>query len=295
MESLKRSNYPIYITALVFYYLSFFIRGLRWRLFLKNAQIDKEISGPLPNVLICSQLVLLGWFANTISWFRMGDAYRSYLLRERCGASFPKTVGTILAEHAVDVLALMILLMVALAMVSGSSSVEGARYIIWAALLLGGVVILGLLFLRFASSRVIQLLPQRFKGVPLRFQQGVLGSLRQLPLVALLSAFIWVSESFRIFLVTQALGVGVAPAFILFVTLTHALLIIVPITPAGLGIVEAGMTGVLSLTVAPEQAVSIAILDRSITYASVIIVGLLIFLARYLSRAVKSLNRPARV
>jgi len=63
------------------------------------------------------------------------------------------------------------------------------------------------------------------------------------------------------------------------VALVAALLTTVPFTPGGLGLVEAGMVGVLA-TVAdvPRTAgASITVLDRSISYGSTLLIGLAFF------------------
>ena len=68
---------PWYLAlALLVHYTTFPIRGARWRLLLRNTQGG---DAPVPGVSYFSQLILLGWFANSVSWFRLGDAYRAYL------------------------------------------------------------------------------------------------------------------------------------------------------------------------------------------------------------------------
>lgn len=63
-EQVKASN-PWYLAAaLLIHYTTFLFRGARWRLLLRNSQID---GSPVPGVLYCSQLVLLGWFANSVA------------------------------------------------------------------------------------------------------------------------------------------------------------------------------------------------------------------------------------
>jgi hypothetical protein len=64
------------------------------------------------------------------------------------------------------------------------------------------------------------------------------------------------------------------------------LLTAVPITPAGLGFVESGLVGLVLLSgdlglitgVTREIALAVALLDRSISYWSLIVVGLLLHL-----------------
>ena len=91
------SNAWILALAVVVHYTTFLFRGVRWRLLLQNTVAPDTA---VPGVVYCSQLVLLGWFANSVSWLRLGDAYRAYLYRDEKNGSFSRTIGTILAERA---------------------------------------------------------------------------------------------------------------------------------------------------------------------------------------------------
>ena len=66
----------------------------------------------------------------------------------------------------------------------------------------------------------------------------------------------------------------------MFVALIGSLLTAVPLSPAGLGIVEAGMVGVLMLVygVPAAEATAIALLDRVISVFSVIVFGSILYL-----------------
>jgi hypothetical protein len=66
------------------------------------------------------------------------------------------------------------------------------------------------------------------------------------------------------------LGISAA----VFVALVAALLTAIPLTPAGIGFVEAGIVGALTLYgVSPESAVAIALTDRAISILTVIVLG----------------------
>ena len=86
------------------------------------------------------------------------------------------------------------------------------------------------------------------------------------------------TESLRLFFVVQALGfddVSLGLSGAVFVALIGSLLTAVPLSPAGLGIVEAGVIGVLTVAygVPLPEATAIALLDRVISVFSVIVVG----------------------
>jgi glycosyltransferase 2 family protein len=82
--------------------------------------------------------------------------------------------------------------------------------------------------------------------------------------------------------VIQALGfpdvqIGISGAF--FVAFIGSLLTAVPLSPAGLGTVELGVVGVLTLAygISPQEAATIVIVDRVISVFSVIVLGSLVY------------------
>jgi uncharacterized protein (TIRG00374 family) len=86
----------------------------------------------------------------------------------------------------------------------------------------------------------------------------------------------------RLWLVVQAfafeeVAIGISGA--VFVALIGSLLTAVPFSPAGLGIVEAGIIGVLTVVygVPLAEATAIALLDRAISVFSVIALGSLAY------------------
>jgi hypothetical protein len=102
--------------------------------------------------------------------------------------------------------------------------------------------------------------------------------MRQMPVLGLLTGTIWMTEGLRLFFVIQAFGfsdvsMGISGA--VFVALIGSLLTAVPLSPAGLGIVEAGVVGVLTVAygVPLPEATAIALLDRVISVFSVIVLG----------------------
>ena len=75
--------------------------------------------------------------------------------------------------------------------------------------------------------------------------------------------------------------------------LVASLLTAIPFTPAGLGLVELGVVGILTLIygVDQEQAAAIALLDRAISVLSIIVLG---SIAYVLSSKTKGNRRPMR-
>jgi uncharacterized protein (TIRG00374 family) len=219
---------------------------------------------------------------------KLGDVYRAYLLKINSTASLSRTFGTVFIERVLDMYAISIL-----GLAAGFWSFRTGlppQIQVVAALGVGVVVLLaaGLLFLRNVGRRVLAALPLPRRETILtlfdRFEQGVFGAIgwRALPRLLVITAFIWATESMRLWLVVQAfafeeVAIGISGA--VFVALIGSLLTAVPFSPAGLGIVEAGIIGVLTVVygVPLAEATAIALLDRAISVFSVIALGSLAY------------------
>ncbi len=270
-------NLLFYALAFVIYYITFPLRAWRWRVLLHNVGFRKEKGVDLPSLGGLTQIIFINWFANCILYARLGDVYRCYLLKENADVSFSKTVGTVLAERVLDVLIIFLLLGVAVFGFLGSGDMVVAAVVlgVGVAMLVAIAILLGVMgqFSSFVERR----LPMRIKRVFTLFREGTLGSFQQLPLLFSLSIGIWLLEAGRLLLVIHSLDFSIGLSLILFVALANALLVAIPFTPGGLGVVETGIAGLLMISVARNDAWSIALVDRTISFLSVIAVGLVIF------------------
>ena len=283
-ETVRGMDPWLYVLALAAYYLSFVFRGARWRILARNAGVVTSPDGRLPSIAHASGLIIIGWFVNSIAWLRLGDAYRAYAFAEDARGSFPASLGTVLAERVVDMSIVLVVLVVSVFLLSTTSDSSASRFLLIAAFVLtAGLAGLLALMKRFGAG-LARFLPGRLEAAYHRFHQGTLGSLRRLPLVLTLGLAGWLLEAARLFLVVQALGLSVPLALVPIVALGHAILSTVP-TPGGVGAVEPGVTGLLLLELGRNDAVSVALVDRSITYLSIIVFGGLVFAARQLGRS----------
>lgn len=288
-----RSANPWYLfLAVTVHYTTFLFRGLRWRLLLNNVRAeDEEAAG----IFQCSQLVLLGWFANSVAWLRLGDAYRAYLYHEERRAPFVRTVGTILSERLLDITTIVVLLAVSLPFIV-SAGQGGAWTVAATAAALLGALALVLLFITATRGRgenllqrLVALLPGRVSGWLLdryrQFRDGALLSLRRVPSAAAWGLLGWLAEVARFYLVSQALDIHLSPALVIFATVANSLLTLVP-TPGGVGAVEAGLAALLRQlsTLTTPTVAALVLVDRSISYLSVIAVGAVLFLFRWMAR-----------
>lgn len=280
-NEIEGANFWYLVLAVLVHYTTFVFRGIRWRLLLQNVQEERS---SVPGVIYCSQLVFLGWFVNSIGWLRLGDAYRAYLYRDEQGASFSRTIGTILAERTLDTALVVLLLLVSVPFLVGTGG-GVAWALLGVAVALAFVLVLVVGAMTWGRNLVMRYLPDWLSERFLRFQTGTVGSFRRLPLVTFWGMCGWAAEIGRLYLVMSALGFDLSFPLVIFVTLANSLLTLVP-TPGGIGAVESGVGGVLvSLsTLTASAAAALVLVDRFISYVSIIIVGAVVFVVRQLLR-----------
>ena len=264
---------PLFLVlALLAYYATFPLRGLRWRFVLGRV-------GTRIGRRDATEILFLSWFVNCLVPAKLGDLYRAYLLKGNFGGSLSRTVGTIFIERIADIVVIF-----GLALAAGYWSFRGrSRPEIDALFLAGFIVAAGLIamviVLRYLGGRLTRWLPARVADLYERFHEGSTGALtvRSLPVIGTFTVAIWLFEGLRLFFVIRALelpdaNLGISAS--LFVALAGSLLTAIPLTPAGVGFVEAGIVGLLALYgVVGEPALAVALTDRAISILTVIALG----------------------
>ena len=291
-SQVKGANGWLLAAAFGVHYTAFILRGARWRLLLENTQ---EPEKPPPGSLYCGQLVLLGWFVNAVTWFRMGDAYRAYVYHDEQKASFASTVGTILAERTLEAVLIAVLLLIAVPFLVGPEG--GAAWVVLGLAVTGVVLMAAVVALMtwaktWAQKRLPDWLAEGYRNL----HHGTLASFRRLAPVTALGLLAWTAEAGRLYLVVQALGLDVGIPLVIVLTMANSLLSLVP-TPGGFGAVEPGVAGLavrLSRLTA-DAALALVVVDRAITYLSIIVLGSAVFLGRQAVRRLSVVAQPAGI
>ena len=268
---------PIFLAlAVLAYYATFPLRGYRWSFVLSRV-------GTRLGLRDATEILFLSWFVNCLVPAKLGDLYRAYLLKGNFGGSISRTVGTIFIERIADIVVIF-----GLALAAGFWSFRGRSRPEIDALFLAGfavaaVLVLLVIGLRYFGARLTRILPERVADLYERFHEGSTGALtaRSLPQIGALTVAIWLLEGLRLFFVIRALdlpGAALGISASLFVALAASLLTAIPLTPAGVGFVEAGIVGALSIYgVVDEPAVAVALTDRAISIVTVIILGGIVY------------------
>ena len=266
------------VAAFAVYYLGFPLRGLRWSLLLRGI-------GTRIRMRDATEIIFISWLVNSVVPAKLGDVYRAWLLKVNYPTSLSATFGTVFIERVFDLFAIVILGLGAAFWSFRDGLSDTIRVIFGLGAAVVTLLAVALFTLRNFGRRILVRLPlpQRIVGLYDRFEVGVFSvDRRSLPLIAFLTGAIWATEALRLLFVVEALGfevsLGISGAF--FVALVASLLTAVPFTPAGLGIVEAGIVGLLTVVyqVTPTEAAAIAVVDRAISVLSVIALGFLAYL-----------------
>ncbi|WP_298816578.1 lysylphosphatidylglycerol synthase transmembrane domain-containing protein [Chloroflexus sp.] len=271
--------------GLIVFYTTFPLRALRWRLLLANADVPiaegRHSWASLPALI---EYIYLSWFANCIVPAKLGDAYRGYLLKHNGNVSFSATFGTIFAERLLDMIGLFSLLVLSGYLTFGAHMPEGTQIVFFFGGLLVVVIVSGLAGMRWLGPQIRWFIPRRLHRVYGNFEQSALKSFQPkiLPRLFVFTGAIWLLEGFRLWFVIESLnhtGLNLSLAAIIFVALASSLLTALPITPAGLGVVEGTITVVLTLFgIAASLGGAVTLLDRLINFWSIVVFGFILYL-----------------
>ena len=289
-----RANPALILAAFVVFYLGFPLRGYRWKRLLGETGFVISLRNSV-------EILYISWFVNCVVPAKLGDVYRAYLLKMNSVASLSRTFGTVFIERILDIFVIAIL-----GLAAGLWSFrDGLPPPIQLVFVVGIVVVLvmavGLFTMRNFGRRIIVRLPLPPRVLELyeRFEEGVFGAigLRHLPILAIITGFIWLTEGLRLYIVILAFAfpdveLGLSGA--VFVALIGSLLTAIPLSPAGLGFAQAGVIGVLTVAygVPLAEATAITILDWVISVLSIIVFGAVTYVVSPMPRGMGRIAQP---
>ena len=250
------------------FYLSLPLRAWRWQILLTNA-------GDRVGMGILTRTVFRAWFVNCALPGRGGDLYSAYLLHKEAGLGLVRTGGTIFTSRVLDLLTLIALLAWIFLADFRERLAGDVAQLVYTGLILGGVLVLGLATLALLRGRLARRLPPRYAGYLENFSHGLFASLGKLPLLLLSTLALWLLEAARLGCVLAAVGAPAAPDRVAFLALAAAIVTTLPLTPGGLGTVEALFAELFPrLGIAAAVSGSAIFLDRFINYWFILLAGL---------------------
>lgn len=263
------------LAAFVVFYAGFPLRGLRWSLLIRATGFRLRPRD-------ATEIIFVSWLVNCLVPAKLGDLYRAYLLKINSPVSLSRTFGTVFIERVFDLFAIAVLGLAAGYVSFRSGLPAEIQFVFGLGVVVVAALAVGLFTLRNFGRRILAALPipHRILEFYDRFEEGVFSAigLRSVPALVILTGLIWTTEAARLYLVVSALGfpdvhLGISGAF--FVALVGSLLTAVPLTPAGVGVVETGVLLLLTQAYGVDQteALAIILVDRSISVLSIIALG----------------------
>jgi glycosyltransferase 2 family protein len=257
--------------------VSYVVRGLRWRLLLSG---KRQIA---PATVVWASMA--GNLGNFVLPARAGEIVRSVLLGRRADLSASYVLATALLERLVDVVALVVITLLAL---TSLGTVPG--WLLTAArglAALGLLGLVGLLFVRnfdrlfpdlFAHLPVPARLRSRVVALTSQFMLG-LGTLRaprQILGFAALTAIIWLLDVSVAMTVGQAFGLPLEVPQAMLLLAALGLASAVPSTPGYVGIYQfVAVTVLVPLGFSRDQALAQVITLQAVVFGVIIVLGTL--------------------
>jgi uncharacterized protein (TIRG00374 family) len=266
-ESIARANWHFFLLAFAIYYAPLPLRGGRWGVFLRPAGHSVD-SGHL------THYYFLAWFANALLPARIGDLYRAYLLKKNKDVSISLSLGVLFSERVFDLVVTAGL--VAFSGIYFWSLLRGTNernYIIFG---LMAVMLVIAVFIALVAGlpHLVKMVPHRWRSRVELFRSGLFRSPSLFPIAFTMTLLIWMSEALRLYFVFLAFGINAGFMVALFISQAALIVMAVPLSPAGLGLVEILMLKILASTgLTSDLAGALTIADRLISYWSLLALG----------------------
>jgi hypothetical protein len=278
MSVASRINYGIWFAVALIYVAGFLPRGLRWQLMLSTI---KKVS-----FVDSLQIVILGYAANNILPFRLGELVRAYAMGKKNGVSKITCLGSIGAERIIDGIVLLFLLGVSFLSLSTGVQEDPA---VQKLMLFGGIIFttaMFLIMLLLLFSQPILNISERLLGNSIRsLLEKILHSVSFfrtrtiLFKVTLLSFIVWLIEGSMFGLVLWDMGITNAVAAGYFCLGIVNLGILIPSAPGYVGIFQAAsVLAFLALGYGKAEGLVYGLIVHVAQYLPITLIGIAVFI-----------------
>jgi hypothetical protein len=277
-QGIKEINYFYLFNASLIYLVGFLPRGLRWQLMLSSI---RKVS-----FSDSAQIVILGYAANNILPFRLGEVVRAYVMGNKNDISKITCLGSIATERVLD--GIVIISLLGLSMIFLTASIqhsEALKYILLGggAIFLSAVVLL-VLVLSY-SEMIFKIWKKIFGQVGVSIIEKLIHSLsffrtkRVLFHVVLLSIAVWLIEGTMFVLLLWIMDFKNPIATGYFCLGIVNLGILLPSAPGYVGVFQAASVfAFLTLGYSESAGLAYGLLVHIAQYIPITIIGIFIFI-----------------
>jgi glycosyltransferase 2 family protein len=276
-EAFLESEKAWLVPALAVLALAVFVRAVRWW-----SLYAPERRPPLGAV---TSALLLGYFFNNVLPLRAGEAARVVALNRSAGTSRVESGATVVLERAYDLLALLLLLFAILPWLPDVTWLRAAAVLL--VVLIVAVSVAAGVLARFGTRPfdilfrpLVRLLgAERAEWGALNLGRGLAGLRRpRLALgAALWTVLSWILIGISAWLVLLGFDLGLSPLAGLFVMITINLALVLPSSPAAIGVFEAATLLALgAYGVSQSEALSYALVLHALNFLPFIVAGVVL-------------------
>jgi hypothetical protein len=277
---IKGARYGYLLPALVVYMLGVTVRVYRWQVLL----------APIKKISVKSlfPMLVIGYMANNILPFRLGEVYRAYCLGRQEKVSRSASLGTIVVERIFDGVT-MVVFLIATSLFFVASVPDGEKpyliaaelFFILALVAAFAFALKGDAFVRL-MDRIARLLPESRRPLVTHISRsftdgfGVIRQGRAFATVALLSLLSWSIEAVSYYITAQAFGLAIPIWTYWFVLALSNLGGMIPAAPGSAGTFDKpGQLGLILFGVSRSSATAfILVLHYAILYLPLTLMGL---------------------
>ena len=278
LDALRDSELVWLLPALPVFSVAIVLRGVRWW-----ALYDAEKRPPLRAVMYA---LLVGYFFNNILPARAGEAARVIALRSRAKrTSMPEIIATVVVERVFDMLALLLILLCAYPWLPEISWLRNAA--ILGAIVTVVLAVLIVLIVRYDARAVHWLLSPlrriRRPGFAERVEAAAINATRGLvalrnPVIAVrgfaLTVASWVVLAISYWILMEAFHLALPLDAAILVTVAINLSLVLPSSPAALGVFEAATIIALNAFDVPHaEALSYALVLHLLNLVPFLLIG----------------------
>ncbi len=244
-------------------------RSFRWYLMIRELGIKVDWKPVIP--------IYLSGLAFGLSPGRLGEVAKSIYLKRLVDAPIQKTAPTIIVERLLDVIAVLVISLLAFLLI-------GEKHVM---IIVSFFILMICLFLIYKKIYLIKIL-NKTQRIPFlgKFSNNLIASIdiifvllkpKIFGITLILSVISWMIESLVVYFVLKAFDINLSIIHSAFVYVTSSLVGAASFLPGGIGTTEGGLIALLLLENIPiQESLGPVIIIRSITLWAIIIFGVVI-------------------
>ncbi len=278
MDALRASDLRWLVPTSIVLAFALWLRVLRWWVLFDESS--------RPSLRSVGHAAFVGYFFNNILPARAGEAARVFALHSKARTPRAETVGTVVIERVFDLLALLFLLFASYPLLPEISWLRAAA--LFGLAVVTALVVLIFVLVRYDDRAVRWLLSplRRLPAAREHVEPAVLNATRGLvalrePRVALrgmaLTIASWVALGFSFWILMAAFDLDLPVVAGMLVVIAINLSLVLPSSPAALGVFEAATVVALRAFDVPQaEALSYALVLHLLNFVPFLVIGVVL-------------------